>query len=184
MSGISDELTVLAIHLHLFYNEEKISNATGFLYRDKSNQIFLISNHHVLSGYNPLTGQPMHKYGSLPNKLKFQIPAKREIEGKEGFSLTVAEKSLCNDEEQPIWKMHATFGKEIDVGALPIGKDDEHLAWTINDATQNHLFDNFTLTPSTDVFIIRFPLGLSGGSLALWKRGTIASEPSLNINGK
>ncbi len=48
----------------------KLGGATGFLYR-YSGEIFLVSNYHVFSGRNALTGVPLDKeYSALPSKLK------------------------------------------------------------------------------------------------------------------
>jgi hypothetical protein len=43
--------------------------------------------------------------------------------------------------------------------------------------------DKLSLTPGMDVFVLGYPLGLSGGGrFPLWKRGSIASEPDVDID--
>jgi hypothetical protein len=47
------------------------------------------------------------------------------------------------------------------------------------------VFDDFLVRPDHDVFVLGFPLGLGVAKhLALWKRGTIASEPMYDVDGK
>ncbi len=43
--------------------------------------------------------------------------------------------------------------------------------------------DKLSLTPGMDVFVLGYPRGISGGGrFPLWKRGSIASEPDVNID--
>ena len=64
--------------------------------------------------------------------------------------------------------------------------EDEVSIWTINDACLDPLFDkDVPIKPGIDVYVIGFPLGIAiAKHLALWKRGTIASEPRFDANGK
>jgi hypothetical protein len=50
--------------------------------------------------------------------------------------------------------------------------------------TPNRLpLDKLSLTPGMDVFVLGYPRGISGGGrFPLWKRGSIASEPDVNID--
>jgi hypothetical protein len=73
----------------------------------------------------------------------------------------------------------------VDVAALDLGQEKVVKVWTINDACTSQDFDDFELRPGLDVFVIGFPLGLRVAEhLAIWKRGTIASEPMFDVEGK
>jgi hypothetical protein len=50
--------------------------------------------------------------------------------------------------------------------------------------TKPHGLVKLRLYPSLDVYVLGFPLGMTGGGqFPIWKRGTIASEPSIDLDG-
>jgi hypothetical protein len=156
-----------------------LGTATGFLYRAKSQSVFLTTNFHVLAGYNPRTGEPLHPGGALPNRIAFHLPT---VEG-EGIRYHKRELPLLDNNSAPLWKVHHRLSNSADVAALDLGHEQSVQAWTINDAWQDPLFDTFLLRPGLDVFLIGFPLGIAVAKhLALWKRGTIASEPMFDVD--
>ena len=59
MSGVTDKLSGTAFRLQTFRDTIPLGTATGFVYRATDNSIWLVTNYHVLSGYNPLTMQPL-----------------------------------------------------------------------------------------------------------------------------
>jgi hypothetical protein len=181
VSGITDKLSAVAFRLRTFRDAMPLGTATGFLYRAKSQSVFLTTNFHVLAGCNPQTNQPLHPGGALPNRIAFHLPT---VE-KEAIRYHKKELSLLDNDSALLWKVHPRSGNSVDVAALDLGHEQSVQAWTINDAWQDPLFDTFLLRPGLDVFVIGFPLGIAVAKhLALWKRGTIASEPMFDVDGR
>ena len=58
--------------LNLYFYDEVLGPATGFIYQYGQN-IALVSNWHVFSGVNPLTGNPRDQRGFCPNRVEFNI---------------------------------------------------------------------------------------------------------------
>ncbi|MGU7840101.1 hypothetical protein ACV22V_11595, partial [Burkholderia sp. AW33-5] len=74
------------------------------------------------------------------------------------------------------------LGSKIDVAVIPIEPLAENSAvLAVNDETVN--FRNATVGAGTDAFILGYPHGISGGAhFPVWKRGSIASEPTANVD--
>jgi Trypsin-like peptidase domain len=184
--GIVDQLSASAFRLQTYRDERLLGTATGFFYRTPST-IFLVTNYHVLSGYNPLSGQPLHPQGALPNRVEFHLPtvSMDEAGDRTAFHYRSLTPPLLEDDGSPRWIVHPTANETVDVAALDLGQEKVVKVWTINDACTSQDFDDFELRPGLDVFVIGFPLGLRVAKhLAIWKRGTIASEPMFDVEGK
>lgn len=83
----------------------------------------------------------------------------------------------------PIWRVHPEHGHGVDVVAMPLDGLAETLLVPANDPTLD--LDDLRLYPSLDVYIVGFPLGMFGGArFPIWKRGSIASEPDIDVSGK
>lgn len=63
-----DILSLTSILIEPYFNETKLGSATGFIINN-NNQHYLVTNWHVITGINPLTGVPIHSQGGLPNSL-------------------------------------------------------------------------------------------------------------------
>lgn len=185
-----DRLSLTSILIEAFFNETKLGSATGFII-EKSRKYYLVTNWHVVTGINPLTGQAIHSQGGLPNSLIIWHHVKSiQSNTIDWFSIKVPlyKTDEINPEEKN-WIEH-TKGKEVDVILLPlhltskiirIGAEETHL--------KIHNFDmklasvDMISVPAMPVSIIGFPLGrTAGGVLPIWVTGFIASEPSIDID--
>ena len=110
---------------------------------------------------------------------------------------------------QANWYEHPQYGYKVDVVAIPVHEDKTEIFsplksnWYVkpseqikceqieiprktaicsaNDPELN--LEKIVLMPSLDVFVLGFPRGMSGGAnFPVWKRGSIASEPDLDID--
>jgi S1-C subfamily serine protease len=182
--ALMDKLSAVAFRVQTFRNAMLLGTATGFICRSASS-VFLITNYHVLSGYNPLNGQPLHPQGALPSRIKFHVPTMHKTDQGDGFFYREVAYELLDEAGDPLWQVHPRLGHAVDVAALDVGPEKAIRVWTINDACKSEEFDEFPLRPGLDVFVIGFPLGLRVAKhLAIWKRGTIASEPQFDVDDK
>lgn len=84
--------------------------------------------------------------------------------------------------QSPIWFEHPTHGSAVDAVAIPI-EDLEQTAAVAANAESLEL-SRLKLSPGMDAFVLGYPRGISGGGrFPIWKRGSIASEPDVDIDG-
>ncbi|MEE9586776.1 MAG: serine protease [Hyphomicrobiaceae bacterium] len=175
MPGV-DEYSLVSIPLTLVSIGPSYSSATGFFYV-RGNKIFWVSNWHVFSGRNPISGQPMKSNGSIPEKVVFPLHLKKKL-GHWRNGVTV---DLCNSSNRPAWLQHPK-GQDIDVAVLPFSNLPDDC--TFYEAVRPSETSDLLFVVGMDVFIVGFPLGLSKQDIIpVWKRGSVASEPALPADG-
>lgn len=169
-----DIYSLTALPLTMRCRGNHISNATGF-FRKSESGLFLVSNWHVFSGRNALSGQPLHNSGAIPDQLSVPIP----IKGRVGHYM-LADINLIDSEGNPIWLQHR-MGQKVDVAALRILSLPENCeVFDIRQPDENYNMGAFV---GMDIFILGFPKNIALQTpIPIWKRGSIASEPDLSVN--
>jgi hypothetical protein len=151
-----------------------LSNATGFLF-SLEDRIFLITNWHNVSGYDPNTMKTLSEYGGIPDMISIFFRLKKE-KGK-----LKMEKILLYDDvdlTKPNWLVHPVEKEKVDVVAIEISKSDEFVYSAINKAD----FENdIKLEIGDDCFVIGYPFNeFRYLGLPVWKKASVATEPSVN----
>ena len=154
-----------------------IAYFTGFTYRF-NNDIYLITNWHNFSGKNPITGEWLSKTCAIPDIISIALRDKLTLNVKRKlFDLYYDEDML-----KPKWLVHPNHGNSIDVVAIKLEPDflEDRRVHPIND----YKFDTqFAPIVSDDVFIIGYPFNeLQLLELPVWKGGSIATEPEVDID--
>lgn len=161
-----------------FQGEEIAKNATGFLVLHEGST-YLITNWHVASGKDYRTKKALNQpSGSIPDELivwhtdtSFLEPGR--VRGWKQHSA-----SLYDHEGQPLWLEHPEHGNDVDVIALRIDVAPDALVYPYEIEHPDALPP---VHVAEDVSIVGFPQGESSlGYLAIWVRGTIASEPNVD----
>jgi hypothetical protein len=168
-----------------FGSDAVMSTGTGFIY-EYEDELFLITNGHNITRTNPEQTRRLTDTAAYPVKIKSKTRMGTKEIPEACFLTDFFEISLYKDDEykEPEWYVHPEKGYLIDVVAVSIGKKDsfpEHIKFfPINKYKFN---DNFQPIIADDIFILGYPFNLSGmEELPIWKRGTIASEPSLDMD--
>ena len=94
------------------------------------------------------------------------------------------------DGNEPAWKEHPQYRQRLDVVALDVEDTfsrDRYVFNAVNDGKRFN--ERFVGSVTDDVFVIGYPLVLSGsrsdrGAMPIYKRGSIASEPLLDYDGR
>lgn len=141
---------------------------------------YLVSNWHNFSGVDPTTKCLMPGWNGYPAKVriigrhmfdaKWNVPHQFEVPLRDPVSGLF------------VWCQHPTFGGDVDVGALRL--PDKESASVV---CCNEDLEPFPVIkcPGDEVFVLGYPLNISGGlNYPLWKRASIASEPSEDIYDK
>lgn len=155
-----------------------IASGTGFIYK-RNDKFYLITNWHNVTGRNPITKE------CLDDKLATPDVIVTYFRSKENHAICNSEiLKLYNidDMSTPLWIEHPQHREAIDVVAIPINEDivEKYSLFPIN----NIPLDN-DIKPeiSDEVFIIGYPFSDTPHlQLPIWKKGSIASEPTVNID--
>lgn len=165
-------LSAVALPLELFANGKSLEVATGFFIA-RSNEHFLITNWHVLSGRYPNTGQPRHPSGAIPDSLRIKLHHKDQI-GAHYFGVKF---DLLDANGSPQWLQHSK-GQDFDIACIKVA--DKFQDSVYYDAYISHN-PAMNVSVGQDVFILGFPKGMAHQRIfPVWKRGTIAAEPSID----
>lgn len=173
LGRLSDSLSKVPLHLTLAFGTTELAIGTGFIYEVDGN-LFLITARHNVTGRHNETGKPLHSMGALPDNLIVRVWDKAKF-GR-WTPVTIA---LYDQVGLPFWYEHPTFSQDVDAVALPITLPAGLTTYPVNQQD----FDLIPLSPGLDVFVLGFPLGISGGGrLPIWKRGSIATEPDIDLD--
>jgi len=151
----------------------QLGSATACLYRHE-NQVFLVTNWHVLSGRSSRDRAPLDRATlALPQEIRVHFPKEQQLDE------CVVETYPLNDQDgKPIWLEHP-LSNQVDVAALRINPPNGIATFPVSDALR-HLGvgkreDFFFVTQ--DVWVVGYPKNIRVGVMPIWKRATIAAEP-------
>lgn len=157
----------------MMFDEVVLACGTAFYYKC-SDQTFLVSNWHNFSGRNPETHKPLRDDAAIPNRLKVYDRQESDL-----ASLSISTHKL-EYEGKPIWYEHPSLGSRIDIGVIPIEKSRYDILSAIN-AIDPH--EKWGVEVGEQVFVLGFPYGITASHhLPVWKAGTLASEPQIDID--
>lgn len=159
--------------LELYFNDLHISTGTCFFWND-GGRPYVVTNWHNLSEVNPVSGRNMdEKNGARPNKMKFWFARGEEKEIRPWMQ------PLEEGDGQKLWFEHPAFGRKVDVACAPI------LFNGIGNIVPLKAVEEPKIFPfvANEVFILGYPKFVDAGGLPVWKRGSIASEPEIDVDG-
>ena len=171
--------SIKSIYISIMLNETELATATGFIV-NKNNNLYLITNRHVVTGKDNQTDECLDKiHAGIPNKIKFWFP----YEENGYFKWSVICLDLYDVNEKPVWLEHPVYKNKVDVVALNLGSFNQ---------TKFYYSCKSSYSPivTENVFIIGYPFGYNvrpkEGKYAIWSTGTVASDPDLDleINGE
>jgi hypothetical protein len=179
-------LSVRSVYIRARLGGETLGTGTGFIV-EHNNRQYLITNYHIASGRNPITGQPRSKTGAIPTYLHVDIP--QQPDGPPDtvwhtITVPVLDISDNGHAETARWLEHPTHGRDVDVVAVSLGAVaavPKEFTYDLDDAQRQ-----LKVGPASEVNIIGFPFGLHGspfGGLGIWIHGFVASEPDIDFRG-
>lgn len=170
-----------------------VSHATGFFWRHHGRS-FLVTNWHVLSGRDIFTGDPCSSTAYIPRRIRYYGSSIY----REGDEVVLARPvvDVCMEDDLVAKIEHKGRSEyPFDICALPIP---EETIFGLNAAIGGvaganlatcYLNENETPRIIThvgdDCFLLGYPLRSYAGFMPpIWKRGSIASEPLVGVNGR
>ena len=183
-SHLSNPWNYAVAYLEMFAGEQPLGSGTSFFWL-VDGRTFLVTNWHNLAGRNSLTGEVLSSSGMTPDRVAFHVYKKVSEPDTAGFfelNFEAIKAGLLVDAWRPRWLEHPMFGRRVDVAALDVTAEvDGYQVAHANSTEGDAALDPFA---SQDVFVVGFPFGLIANAPApLWKRGTIALDPSFDADG-
>jgi hypothetical protein len=167
------------------YRGRVLASGSGFFWK-LNDHTFLVSNWHNFSGRDPQTGKSISDTGGVPDSVTFTSYKRLSEADTDGFfemsSARVPVPLYDDDLSGSRWLHHPKFGKKVDIGAIDVsqavtGLEVRH----VNVVEADAVLEPFA---SQDVFIVGYPLGrITGAPSPVWKRGTIATDPTFDPDG-
>lgn len=180
-------LSLASVRIELFCGEVSLGIGTGFfdVYNGDS---YLITNWHCVTGRNPSNGMMKEVDGITPDRLvasshRLVVNSQPLISGS-GYDFFKSSEMHVPIEyrDGSNWLMHP-LGQSVDVVAHKLQENEKSLASVFIRKVTNT--QDAIVQVGSEVFILGFPKGLSPtGSLPIWKRGSIATEPSILADGE
>jgi len=165
-------MSLVPIFLELLLEDLRLATASAFIHR-KNKKTFLVTARHNLTAQHPETGQNLHSSGARPDRLRAWLP-------KENIGEWIDRIWPLKWNEDRLWYGHAIKEDLIDVAVLPIEEDSET---QIRTALSKETAPDLALHVGAEVFVLGYPAGLTASKrFPIWKRGTIASEPELDVD--
>jgi len=182
---LADRWTYACPYLEMKYGDQLLASGSGFLWVHNA-RTFLVSNWHNFSGRDPESGQPISDTGGVPSHINLFTFEKRGA-ADEGGNTPMLFKPVFvplydDDLSGSRWLEHPSLSGKVDVAAIDV--TDALAGMIINHV--NVLESDAVLEPfpSQDVFIIGYPIGLiPNAPYAVWKRGTLATDPRFDPDG-
>ncbi|BAS54238.1 hypothetical protein NIES2135_05120 [Leptolyngbya boryana NIES-2135] len=181
--NVQNLLSYVPVHITLRFGETNLGVGTAFFYTHEG-QDYLITNWHNVSGRDPQNYSLLSKEAGIPDNIVLRLPY---LEALEDGTLVIkwlpSALNLYNDKDQtlPAWWEHPQHGSDVDVVAIRIRRPSETKSIPANNEVLD--LEKLQFEPGMDVFVLGFPLGISGGGrFPIWKRGSIASEPDAHID--
>lgn len=176
--GASNGVQVLSLatcKLSLFRNEVQLSTASGFLAEDEQSW-FLVTALHNFTGRDFFTGKCISPQLATPNKFL----ATFRIESEDGtFQRFEARGDLFSNGTPIFLYDWSDGGGDIAVIRMQKEQGQPNLV-TINDVASR----NWTVFAGLEVFVLGYPSAIDVNGTPIWKKVSIASEPSQRVNGK
>ena len=168
--------SLLSLQIGMSVSGHDLAQGTGFMVVDQGLP-YLMTNRHNLTGRNNETGAPLSPTAATPDTVHVMhnLPATVAGEREYQFEWESRAEPLYDPEGKPLWFEHPTHGPVVDVVALRL----HDVEGVILAAYPVHRSPHpIGVGVSQELSIVGFPFGVStGGSMAVWIRGAIASEP-------
>jgi hypothetical protein len=173
-------LTTAPIEL-LDASRKRIARASGFFYKTVGNKVYFVTNWHVVTGCDPLRPRFTAHRKARPHILRLRMHSRIPVEGISLEEKTYRDIELYAEGGDALWFEHPVHRCKVDVVAIELDAVRLHSIARFITIEDCDLIQDYSERVMEDVFVIGYPLGLTGGDgvLPLYKHGSIASEPSI-----
>jgi len=182
---IRDPFSWVPLPISMCFKDTEIAIGTAFFYLYEGAS-YLVTNWHNVTGREPDTFRCKSSQAAIPDRLHIKIPYIQDQSEARLIEWRTQIIPLYEDEgdspSKPLWYEHPKYQNKVDLVVIPRCDIEGSAIQAANDPTLK--LAKIRLLPGLDVFVLGFPIGITGGgNLPIWKRGSIASEPDVDIDG-
>lgn len=168
--------TRAALHIELIHDSTHLATGTAFGVQRQGQSVLLTARHN-LTGRHHDTGATLSTHGGVPNTVRVWHHAEQSGDWQ------AVDYDLYDEDNMPRWREHPTLGARADIAALHVNMPPGTTALPLSlDDPQPALATSVT----SEVFVVGYPAGYDVRKnlpLAVWTRGSIATEPVQQIDG-
>lgn len=167
-------------HLEVCAGDESIMTASGFVVEHRGVR-HLVTNWHVLSNRERETRHYLKKDPRFPTSVRLTAATVDDLGNLAAESYEI---EIARGFEEVLWRQHPENGWNFDVATLRLPAELAFRGRTL-DINRSPIPQvpsiRFRARIANAVMVVGYPFGVAGGApgVAVWKQGTIASEPSL-----
>lgn len=175
-----DDISLSTTPVILSKGDKVVSQGTGFFYLHVHTDpdltiLYLVTAYHVLTGSRPKEKKP-----SKGDTVTFQFHRSETVPG----DIKTVHIPLFTTKEKPIWITSSSY-PEADLAVIPL-INSWYKDCKIKALSAEFEKGNVTVRPATNVTLVGYPNGLydKTNALPIWQKGSVASEPEINFDGK
>ena len=165
-----DPYTSAVSPIDMYFDNTPLSRGTAFFWEEEG-QTFLVTNWHNFSGKDPFTGNHITENAAEPNRITFDVFEGGDLNKRRTLSTDLFENYI------PTWLEHPMHKSRVDVVCRKIALSG-HSVFPINTLASQQIVTKI----GHDVFILGYPMGIDTLRLPVWKRGSVASEPDIDVS--
>ncbi len=165
-----DPYTSAVSPIDMYFDNTPLSRGTAFFWEEEG-QTFLVTKWHNFSGKNPFTGNHLTENAAEPNIITFDVFEGGDLNKRRTVRTDLFENDI------PAWLEHPTYKSRVDVVCKKIDLSG-HSVFPMNTLPN----DQIVSTIGHDVFILGYPMGIDTLRFPVWKRGSVASEPDIDVD--
>ena len=152
-----DDYSLASYYVEACFDNTILSNASCFFYV-YNQQIFLVTNWHVVSGRDSNTLECLSKTGGIPNNLKVYVFEKTN---SEVFYPGKVWKVPLFKNDTPLWieNTNNDNNSKVDVVVIPVTVPQEVKVFPIN-TLEEPFNESTSVCVKDEVFVIGFPFGI------------------------
>ena len=172
VAGYFDGLSAVSRYVRMYYGQTPLAHGTCFFVMSMDGPV-LVTNRHNFTGRNNITGEPLHKECALPDHAVVTMHGPHEVH----YHIDLADHA---NPEAPAWTEHPTLGTKADIVALPV-KEMANIVGETNSVLLGNDWHRWDI--GSELHVIGYPYGQIGGPFPIWSKGSIASEPDVDVSG-
>ena len=170
--GYYDGLSAVSRYIRMYYGQTPLAHGTCFLVMSADGPV-LVTNRHNFTGRNNITGEPLHRECAIPDHAVITMHGPHEVH----YHIDLFDHA---NPETPAWTEHPMLGARADIVALPV-KEMTNIVGEINSVSLGNDWHRWDI--GSELHVVGYPYGQIGGPFPIWSKGSIASEPDVDIAG-
>jgi len=174
VAGYFDDLSGVSRFIRMYFAETLLAHGTCLFVMSPEGPV-PVTTRHNFTGRDNITGQALHKDCGIPDHAVVTLHGPQEVH----YHIDLVDHE---NPDAPAWVEHPTLGAKADIVALPV-KEMENIIGEANSIALKSQGNWHRWDVGSELQVIGYPYGQIGGPFPIWSRGTIASEPDVDVGG-